>query len=77
MRNGFDEASRLFRSASQFRVAVQFRAGSTRNLLLSAKNRTAPSCFWCEGVDAQTMEMAKWADSPAGKPDRAAPHSFD
>jgi hypothetical protein len=39
----------------------------------SARHR----CLWCEGVDARTMEMAKWADSPAGKPDRAAPHAFD
>ena len=45
--------------------------------ILSEKRLTTPSCFWCEGVDARTMEMAKWADSPAGKPDRAAPHSFD
>jgi hypothetical protein len=45
--------------------------------ILSANGHTAPSCFWCEGVDARTMEMAKWADSPAGKPDRAAPQSFE
>ncbi|WP_027532169.1 hypothetical protein [Bradyrhizobium sp. WSM3983] len=45
--------------------------------ILSEKGRTTPNCFWCEGVDARTMEMAKWADSPAGKPDRAAPHSLD
>ena len=44
--------------------------------ILSEKGHT-PSCFWCEGVDAQTMEMAKWADSPAGKPQRATPHPFD
>jgi hypothetical protein len=45
--------------------------------ILSEKGLTTPNCFWCEGVDARTMEMAKWADSPAGKPDRAAPRSFD
>jgi hypothetical protein len=45
--------------------------------ILSENGRTAQSCFWCEGVDARTMEIAKWADSPAGKPDRAAPLSFD
>lgn len=45
--------------------------------ILSEKGQTTPSCFWCEGVDARTMEMAKWAGSPAGKPDRAAPRSLD
>ncbi|OKO79086.1 hypothetical protein [Bradyrhizobium sp. AS23.2] len=45
--------------------------------ILSKKGATQPSCFWCEGVDARTMEMAKWADSPTGKPERAALQSFD
>jgi hypothetical protein len=45
--------------------------------LLSENGRGRPRCFWCEGVDARTMEMAKWADSPAGKPDRAVPHAPD
>ncbi|MDN5001449.1 hypothetical protein ACFQZO_11190 [Bradyrhizobium sp. GCM10027634] len=45
--------------------------------ILSEKGRARPRCFWCEGVDARTMEMAKWADSPAGKPGRPAPHAFD
>ena len=45
--------------------------------MLSEKVLRTPSCFWCEGVDARTMEMAKWADSPTGKPDRASPHPFD
>ena len=45
--------------------------------ILSGNGLTTPSCFWCEGVDARTMEMAKWTDSPIGKPDRAAPRSFD
>ena len=45
--------------------------------ILSGNGRLEPNCFWCEGVDARTMEMAKWTDSPIGKPDRAAPRSFD
>ncbi|MBW7962119.1 hypothetical protein [Bradyrhizobium sp. BR 10261] len=45
--------------------------------ILSDKGLTAPSCLWCESVDTRTMEMAKWADSPAGKPDRATPHALD
>ena len=45
--------------------------------ILSENGRARPSCFWCESLDARTMEMAKWADSQAGKPDRAAPHAFD
>ena len=45
--------------------------------ILSDNGRARPSCFWCEGVDAQAMEMAKWADSPAGKPDQATPHAFE
>ena len=58
---------------------ITWCAGCGHSLVpvVSEKGRTAPSCFWCEGVDARTMEMAKWANSPAGKPDRAAPHSFD
>ncbi|WP_426609641.1 hypothetical protein [Bradyrhizobium sp. McL0616] len=45
--------------------------------ILSGNGRTASSCLWCESVDARTMEMAKWADSPAGKPDLAARQSFE
>ncbi len=45
--------------------------------ILSEKGSTQLSCFWCEGVDVRTMEMAKWADSPSGKPERAALQSFD
>lgn len=58
---------------------ITWCAGCGRSLMpiLSGKGQTTPSCFWCEGVDARTMEMTKWADSPAGKPDRAAPRSFD
>lgn len=45
--------------------------------ILSEKGSTASSCFWCEGVDARTMEMAKWADSPSGKPERTPLQSFE
>lgn len=45
--------------------------------ILSEKGLTESSCFWCEGVDARTMEMAKWADSPTGKPERTTLQSFD
>lgn len=45
--------------------------------ILSESGRVRPNCFWCEGVYARTMEMAKWTDSPAGKPDRAVPHASD
>ena len=45
--------------------------------ILSAKGRAELNCLWCEGIDARTMEMAKWADSPAGKPDRAARQSLE
>jgi hypothetical protein len=45
--------------------------------ILTEKGSAEPSCFWCEGVDARTLEMAKWADSPTGRPDRAAAQSFD
>jgi hypothetical protein len=58
---------------------VTYCAGCGHGLvpILSEKGGTQPSCFWCEGVDARTMEMAKWADSPTGKPERAAVQSFD
>ena len=45
--------------------------------ILSENGRARPSCFWCEGVDPQAMDKGKLADSPAGKPDRAAPHAFE
>lgn len=45
--------------------------------ILSEKRLTAPSCFWCESVEARAIEMGKWAASPAGMPDPAAPHAFD
>ena len=54
-------------------------AGCGRGLvpILSEKGATESSCFWCEGVDARTMDMAKWADSPSGKPERTALQSFE
>ena len=45
--------------------------------ILSEKGRAELNCLWCEGIDARTMEMAKWADSPAGKPDLAVRQSFE
>lgn len=45
--------------------------------MISAKGRAELSCLWCELIDARTVEMAKWADSPTGKPERAAVQSFD
>lgn len=45
--------------------------------MLTAKGRAEPSCLWCEGLDARTLDMAKWADSPSGKPDRSARPSFE
>ena len=45
--------------------------------ILSENGRARPRCFGGAGVHPRAMEMAKWADSPAGKPDRAAPHALD
>ena len=45
--------------------------------LLSAKGRAEPSCLWCEGLDVRTMDIAKWADSPTGRPERAARQPFE
>jgi hypothetical protein len=44
--------------------------------ILSAKGRAEPSCLWCEGIDARAVDMAKWADSPTGKPERTALQSL-
>jgi hypothetical protein len=54
-------------------------AGCGRSLvpILSRNGLAKPNCFWCEGVDARTIEMAKWADSPSGKPERTVLRSFD
>ncbi|MVT76074.1 hypothetical protein GPL20_24000 [Bradyrhizobium cajani] len=38
--------------------------------MLSARGRAELTCLWCEGIDARAVEMAKWADSPSGKPER-------
>ncbi|MDE5443961.1 hypothetical protein GWG65_21420 [Bradyrhizobium sp. CSA207] len=45
--------------------------------ILSDKGSAKPSCFWCESVDARTMDMAKWADSPSGKPELISRQSFE
>jgi hypothetical protein len=45
--------------------------------MLTAKGRAELSCLWCEGIDARALEMAKWADSPSGKPERSARPSFE
>ena len=45
--------------------------------MLSAKGRAELSCLWCELIDARAADMAKWADSPSGKPERTARQSFD
>jgi hypothetical protein len=45
--------------------------------MLTAKGRVEPSCFWCEGLDARALDMAKWADSPFGKPERSVRQSFE
>ena len=45
--------------------------------MLTAKGRAELSCLWCEGIDARTVDMAKWADSPIGKPERITRQSFE
>ncbi|WFU22049.1 hypothetical protein QA649_28640 [Bradyrhizobium sp. CB1717] len=45
--------------------------------MLTAKGRAELSCLWCEGIDARAVDMAKWADSPSGKPERMARRSFE
>jgi len=45
--------------------------------MLTSKGSTELNCLWCEGIEARTVDMAKWADSPAGKPARAVAQSFD
>jgi len=45
--------------------------------MLSAKGRAELSCIWCEGFDARALDMAKWADSPFGKPQRTVRRSFE
>uniref|UniRef100_A0A7Z0QG65 Uncharacterized protein n=1 Tax=Bradyrhizobium barranii subsp. barranii TaxID=2823807 RepID=A0A7Z0QG65_9BRAD len=45
--------------------------------LLSAKGRAELSCLSCEGIDARTVDMAKWADNPIGKPERITRQPFE
>jgi hypothetical protein len=45
--------------------------------ILTRKGSTEFNCLWCESIDARTVDMAKWADSPTGKPTRGAVPSFD
>jgi hypothetical protein len=45
--------------------------------ILTAKGRVEPSCLWCEGLDARALDMAKWTDSPFGKPERSVRQSFE
>ncbi|UWU95852.1 hypothetical protein [Bradyrhizobium sp. CB1015] len=45
--------------------------------MLPAKDRAEASCLWCEGFDARAMDMAKWADSPSGKPAPVLRRSFE
>ncbi|MBR0773485.1 hypothetical protein JQ543_12065 [Bradyrhizobium diazoefficiens] len=58
---------------------IAYCAGCGNGLVptLAANGRTELSCFWCEGVDARTMDMAKWADSPSGKPEPRTFQSFE
>jgi hypothetical protein len=51
--------------------------GHPRVPLLTTKGRAEPSCIWCEGFDTRAMEMAKWTDSPSGKPERSVRPSFE
>ncbi|MGT2439262.1 hypothetical protein ACU4GH_29665 [Bradyrhizobium betae] len=44
--------------------------------MLTSKGSTEFTCLWCESIDARAMDMAKWTDSPTGKPQRSsAAHS--
>lgn len=45
--------------------------------ILSRTGATELNCLWCESIDARTVDMAKWADSPTGKPERTTLRSFD
>lgn len=45
--------------------------------ILTRKGSMQFNCLWCESIDARTVDMAKWADSPTGKPERAAVQSLD
>jgi hypothetical protein len=45
--------------------------------MLSAKGRAELSCLWCELIEARAVDMAKWADSPYGKPERTVRRAFE
>lgn len=45
--------------------------------ILTRTGALAFNCLWCESVEARAAEMAKWADSPVGKPERSAPPLLD
>lgn len=45
--------------------------------MLTTEGRAEPSCLWCEGFDARALDMAKWAESPFGKPEPARRQSLD
>lgn len=45
--------------------------------MLSAKGRAELSCLWCELIEARAVDMAKWAESPYGKPERTLRRSFE
>ncbi|RXH04809.1 hypothetical protein [Bradyrhizobium vignae] len=45
--------------------------------MLAAKGRPELSCLWCEVFDACALDMAKWTDSPFGKPEGTVRRSFE
>lgn len=46
--------------------------------MLTAKGRAELSCcLWCEVFDARALDMAKWTDSPFGKPERTVRRSVE
>jgi hypothetical protein len=45
--------------------------------ILTRKGSTEFNCLWCETIDARTVDMAKWADSPIGKPERITRQPFE
>ncbi len=51
--------------------------GHARVPMLTTEGRAEPSCLWCEGIDARALDMAKWAESPFGKPEPAGRQSLD
>jgi hypothetical protein len=45
--------------------------------MLSAKGHAELSCLWCELIEARAVDMAKWADSPYGKPEQTVRRSLE